>query len=117
MKLSSWRGNNVLITDSLGFAVLELDQKGNLKESDGREPGLTHARVARVPAVERVAEKLGIWVEGSAVEPGECHAGDIHPEIRDRVRKIAEEFVSAEEDPIGKDFTTPTADGNERALG
>jgi hypothetical protein len=117
MKLSSWRGNNVLITDSLGFPVLELDSKGNLKESDGREPGSTQAPLANVPSLERLAAKVAIWIEWTAIEPGEFHAGDIHPEIRDRVRQIAEEFVSPNEDPICKEFTTPTSEENERALG
>ena len=95
MKLSAWRGNNVLITDRLGFPVLELDGNGNLKESDGR--GSTpRGPLANFPSLERLAAKVAIWIEWTAIEPGEFRKRDIHPDIREGVARIAEEFVCDE---------------------
>ena len=92
MKLSPWRGNNVLITDSIGFPVLELDEKGNLKESTGRST--PNRPLASFPSLERLAAKVAIWIEWTALEPGEFQKGDIHPDIREQVARIAQEFVS-----------------------
>ena len=92
MKLTSWRGNNVLITDGLGFPVLELDGNGNLKESDGRGSS-PPAPLASFSSLERLAAKVAIWIEWTAIEPGEFRKRDIHPDIRERVAQIAEEFV------------------------
>ena len=86
MKLTPWRGNNVLITDPLGFPVLELDEKGNLKESDGREGSSPRRPLANFPSLERMAAKVAIWIEWTAVEPGEFRKCDIHPDIREGTR-------------------------------
>src|SRR5262249_13238920 len=94
MKLAFWRGNNVLITDSLGFPVLELDENGNLKESEGRGGSSRGRPVANFPSLERLAAKVAIWIEWTAVEPDEFCKRDIHPEIREQVARIAEEFVA-----------------------
>ena len=92
MKLTSWRGNNVLITDRLGFPVLELDDNGNLRESDGRGSS-PRAPLASFRSLERLAAKVAIWIEWTAIEAGEFRKRDIHPDIRERVAQIAEEFV------------------------
>jgi hypothetical protein len=92
MKLTTWRGNNVLITDRMGFPVLELDENGNLKESDGRGTRQREA-LANFPSLERLAAKVAIWIEWTAIEPGEFRKRDIHPDIRERVAQIADEFV------------------------
>ena len=92
MKLTSWRGNTVLITDRLGFPVLELDDNGNLKESDGRRSS-PRAPLASFSSLERLAAKVAIWIEWTAIEPAEFRKRDIHPDIRERVAQIAEEFV------------------------
>lgn len=94
MKLASWRGNNVVITDSIGLPVLELDANGNLKESDGRGGSSPRAPLANFSSLERLAAKVAIWIEWTAVEPGEFRKRDIHPQIREQVARIAEEFVA-----------------------
>jgi hypothetical protein len=94
MKLASWRGNNVLITDLLGFPVLELDENGNLKESDGRGGSSPREPLASFSSLERLAAKVAIWIEWTALEPGEFRKRDIHPEIREQVARIADEFVA-----------------------
>ena len=83
-------------TDRLGFPVLELDENGNLKESDGRGAASPRAPLANFPSLERLAAKVAIWIEWTAIEPGEFRKRDIHPDIRDRVTSIAEEFICDE---------------------
>ncbi|HJZ87543.1 MAG TPA: hypothetical protein VKN99_20355 [Polyangia bacterium] len=96
MRLKPWRGRNVLITDSLGCPVLKLDRLGNLLESHGGPPGRDDAP-ANVRSLERLAAKVAIWIEWTAVEPGEFRARDIHPDIRERVALIADQFVARDD--------------------
>jgi hypothetical protein len=94
MKLAPWRGPNVVIACGRNRPVLELDQRGNLKESDGsREPP---AQAVDVPSLDRLAARVAIWIEWTATEACEFRLNDIHPDIRAQVARIAAPFVCAD---------------------
>src|SRR5262245_33054077 len=100
MKLTAWRGVNVLITDRAGMPVLKLDANGNLEETAPNGVNGQEEAPASVRSLDRLAAKVAIWIEWTAIEPGEFRTGDIHPDIREQVAAIAEDLVDCNDDEL-----------------
>jgi hypothetical protein len=107
MRLSWWRGANVLVTSGGGLPVLQLGPAGNVVEWSQRPPPaiqrqssgggspLEGAPVELASGLESLASSVASWILFNADDPGEFRADDIHPEIRDRVLSLVPDCVEA----------------------
>jgi hypothetical protein len=90
MKLSYWRGENVLLTDPVGAPILKLDARGNVTEAFGRPPPTEPA--VEVRSIPRLVASVALWIEWTAIEHGEFRLVDLHPELRDGIARLIPEY-------------------------
>jgi hypothetical protein len=93
LKLSDWRGNNVLITDDTGAPLLKLDAAGALLTPKGRARTAADDSAHEIASLSWLASSVAGWIDWHGLVESGLRLDNVHPQLRDLVSPLLAELL------------------------